>query len=531
VGFILVAYLNLVRAQNAATMRSQSWNATVPVIEAGIEEALTHLAQRGGGDLAFDGWTQSGTTYTLTRAVGENFYTVTITNYFVGISTNAPVIEARGYVALPVLVAAAPSGPLYAASGLANSSARGFLARGVRVTTKQDFVFAKGMVAKDTIDLNGNNIRTDSFDSSDPNYSTNGQYTAGKIKANGDVATNSSLTNSLNVGNAEIYGHVSTGPSGSVDIGPNGVVGDVAWHNGGNKGIQPGYSKDDMNVELPEVSLPFSGGAFTPSGGYLTNTTTTVSTNTSTYTSIPYPAGQPDPITTNWATSGTYPSGSPGPVTTNYSGTSGKIKDYTYPTFTYSTTNFSTNVTTTTTYYDYILDSGNYELASLSGKTYVRGDAVLLVTDTINLSGQDSITIASGKTLKLYMSGASANLGGNGVINQAGNATNFSYYGLPANTSLSISGNGAFSGTIYAPNADLALNGGGNDAVDFIGATITKTSTMNGHFNFHYDEALSKFGPSRGYIVTSWNEMTPAEVGTTQLRATVSGTGVLFSVE
>ena len=29
-----------------------------------------------------------------------------------------------------------------------------------------------------------------------------------------------------------------------------------------------------------------------------------------------------------------------------------------------------------------------------------------------------------------------------------------------------------------------------------------------------YDEALTKWGPPRGYIVTSWNELTPQEVAT-----------------
>jgi hypothetical protein len=35
---------------------------------------------------------------------------------------------------------------------------------------------------------------------------------------------------------------------------------------------------------------------------------------------------------------------------------------------------------------------------------------------------------------------------------------------------------------------------------------------MNGHFNFHYDEALKNFGNTGGYVVSTWNEMTPAEV-------------------
>jgi hypothetical protein len=30
---------------------------------------------------------------------------------------------------------------------------------------------------------------------------------------------------------------------------------------------------------------------------------------------------------------------------------------------------------------------------------------------------------------------------------------------------------------------------------------------MNGHFKFHYDEALASMGPGNGYIVTAWNEI------------------------
>ena len=88
------------------------------------------------------------------------------------------------------------------------------------------------------------------------------------------------------------------------------------------------------------------------------------------------------------------------------------------------------------------------------------------------------------------------------------------YYGLPNNTSVDVSGNGTFTGVLYAPSAAMSLSGGGSSDEDFTGAAIAKTVTMNGHFNFHYDEALKKFGPFRGFIVTSWNEMPPQEVAT-----------------
>jgi len=119
----------------------------------------------------------------------------------------------------------------------------------------------------------------------------------------------------------------------------------------------------------------------------------------------------------------------------------------------------------------------------------------------------DSITINPGASLKLYTSAPTATIGGNGVWNAGGNATNFMYYGLPANQEIKVAGNGSFTGVIYAPEANLDLKGGGHDTIDFIGATVTKTAVLDGHFNFHYDEALRKMGPISSYAIESWNEI------------------------
>ena len=116
------------------------------------------------------------------------------------------------------------------------------------------------MAALRQIDFNGNNVASDSFDSSDPNFSsTNGMYPTGdlsKTRANGDVVTDFDVINSLNVGNANIKGQVKTGPNGTIKIGPSGSVGDRAWVEGGNLGIKPGHAANDMNVQFPSVTLP-----------------------------------------------------------------------------------------------------------------------------------------------------------------------------------------------------------------------------------------------------------------------------------
>jgi hypothetical protein len=303
----------------------------------------------------------------------------------------------------------------------------------VRIETVGGALHAKGMVAKGQINLNGNHVLTDSFNSMDPNHSEGGLYPSGnlaKTKDNGDVATNSGLIDSLNVGNADIKGRVATGPGGSVAIGPNGTVGDKNWVESGLTGIQPGYVQDDMNVEFFRVSVPFTSG----------------------YTI---------------------------PVADTVEGVG----------------------------YDYVLTNGNFLLSQFGGRALITGDAVLHVTDSLSFSGNDFLEIAPNASLKIFMSGASANFAGNATWNEGGSALQLQYWGLPSNTSVSISGNGAFTGTIYAPSADLTLNGGGKDNYDFVGASISSTVKMNGKVQFHYDEALREYGPRRDYVVTSWNEL------------------------
>jgi hypothetical protein len=312
------------------------------------------------------------------------------------------------------------------------SAAPVYLERRVRIQTTGGALFAKGMVAEGQIDLNGNNITTDSFDSDDPNHSDGGLYpisNPNKAKDKGDVATNSGLVNSLNVGNADIKGRVSTGPGGSVAIGSNGAAGSKAWVESGNHGVEPGYSSDDMNVDFKDVVAPVTN--MTPSGGKVDGTQ-----------------------------------------------------------------------------YDYVLSDGNYSLSQLKNKNViVTGNAVLHVTQSLQFTGGSGIIINPGGSLKLYVSASSAKIAGNGVVNFSGNALNFWYLGLPQNTSLDLSGNAAFTGVVYAPDAAFTLGGGGSDIVDFVGASITKTVKMNGHYNFHYDEALARNGPRSDYLVSSWNEM------------------------
>jgi hypothetical protein len=411
IGIALASYLQLVNNQNYSVARSQAWNRAIPVLEAGIEDAMAQLNfDARPASLIGNGWSLEGTNYVNTTQLTGEFASVKI-----ALMQN-PVILSQGHTRTP------------AGNG-------DYLSRTVRVTTSRMPLFNKAMAADGLINLMGNNIVTDSFDSSDPYGSVNGRYHVSVRRANGDVATNGDL---VNVGNADIYGAVSTGPGGTNSVNSNGAVGDLAWHAAGNPGIQPGYSTDDMNVDFPDRLAPFTVG-------------------------LP-------------------------PMGDTVDGTN----------------------------YLYVLSGMNAEYSmgslSLSGNgsgnsLLVRGDVTLYVAGNVSISGSAGIVIEEGARLRLYVAGASTSVGGHGVINTSGNAANFSYYGLPTNTSVSFSGSGNFVGTIYAPAAALRLGGGGNTTYNFVGATVSKTVHMNGHFQFHYDEALAQPRPDDYYVITSWHEL------------------------
>lgn len=153
--------------------------------------------------------------------------------------------------------------------------------------------------------------------------------------------------------------------------------------------------------------------------------------------------------------------------------------------------------------FDCILGNGNYSVRDFKGKVLVTGDAVLLVSERCQFTGTDFIRIMPGASLKLYVACATANIGGQGVVNMSDRSTSFSYMGLPSNTAVSIKGNGELSGFIYAPSAAITLQGGGNVYGAIMGASLT----IGGTFAFHFDEALRRQIKIYYFTITSWDEI------------------------
>lgn len=442
VGVMLAAYLKMVASQNSYAGRSQTWNRTVPVLEAGLEEAMGHLNKNGTPDsggavnlasLSGDGWDNNGSIrgpWAKQGWIDGDFYYVSISAWD-GTTAKFPTISSTGYVRqLPAYAWQPSGGPFLAALYLPNLESGGFTRRSVQCELTNNPAFSRGLVAKHGIDMNGNNVLTDSYDSRNPAFSTNGRWVQSKRRDHGDIASNDTLTNIVNVGNANIWGRVATGPRGTVALGPNGAVGDAAWQTGGNHGIQPGYSTDDMNVEFPDVVMPAASAGWLP------------------------PLAGKNGFQYEFNTSGDYR-------------VAGTI-------------------------------NGNISVSAPNVRLRVDGGW--------SFTGQKGMTIGTNASIKIYLNCASASLTGQGIVNAAGTPDQCYIFGTTALTSLDIGGNGECTAVVYAPYADVNLHGGGNSVQDFSGAIVANTFRFTGHYNVHYDEALGRTGLWRSFTITSWNE-------------------------
>ena len=239
VGMVLAATLKLIEGRCVMTMRSSCWNEAIPVLEAGVEEAMTHM--RDDSNPATNGWT-AGTlggqlVYRKQRTFtdGSYFYTTIYSP-----SSNAPYIISQAYVRSPL-------------------KASQYIARTVLVaTTNPPNVFTKALATTGPINFNGSNPLVDSYDSAIGAYDT-----ITNRGSQGNIATDSTNSPAVDLGGGTVYGTVTTGPGGTIS---GGNVGDVSWNNGHN-GKEQGWTNDNMNVSFPSNYPPSNASSFTTMPG------------------------------------------------------------------------------------------------------------------------------------------------------------------------------------------------------------------------------------------------------------------------
>lgn len=258
-GVGLASYLTLVTSQSRSVARSLAWNSAIPIAENGLEEGLTQIYY-GGTNTPGNNWTNTtGRTYQKTRSVNADgsYYLVTVN------LQDPPVVTSSGYVPL-------------------SWSTTTFISRTVQIKTQKGATVAGGLTARGKIGFSGGAF-LDSFDSSDPNYSTNGIYTSSRRKDNGAAVSNSSVAGAISASGGGVYGTASTAPGGTVTWSGSAKYGDLAWWSGGSSGVQSGHTMNNANVDFPAVQVPFTGGYSTPASGSYSGTNYTFVIGTGNY--------------------------------------------------------------------------------------------------------------------------------------------------------------------------------------------------------------------------------------------------------
>jgi hypothetical protein len=331
--------------------------------------------------------------------------------------------------------------------------------------------FTNGLVAKDTLTFGGN-VMVDSWNShSDTASVADDEAYASGVNSHdtGKIASLSVTTASISVGNGDIYGYAAVGgnSTSSITVGSTGCVGPYGTANGY---IDPTRVTYDFTTSFPDSSAPTAAS--------LTNSYSIGAINSNTEL--------PDIASGHMAAAdGKYYYYVP---SINLAGTD-KLK---------ITRGFQVVLTVTGTSGVTVQTNGN-------GEIYIEPNLVVA-----------GVVTTPAAKLTMYVSG-NINLEGNGILNGASGGTpntpsNFQLFGTRSSTDIgtygqqifNIRGNGYLSGVVYAPNANVAVNGNG----DTYGAVVANRVSMNGNGSFHYDESLANMTSSSLWGVVKWRELT-----------------------
>jgi hypothetical protein len=184
------------------------------------------------------------------------------------------------------------------------------------------------------------------------------------------------------------------------------------------------------------------------------------------------------------------------------------------PTLVQSSTVITANAGTPSYYQFSTINLSGNEVLEINGAgdgsaTY----AQIVVTGNASLSGKAQIKLGPGVYVRIFVAG-DADFSGLGFLNP-NSPLALQLYGIDRATNsdgtvtsygtMKITGNGGFSGAVYAPHYDIEMKGGGESDTIF-GAFVGHKILMTGVQSVHYDEALADGGLINDYKIVSWFE-------------------------
>jgi hypothetical protein len=476
----VASYFTLTANSLKLSNRSYYATATMNVAEAGLEEAMFAVNKyRRSSAVDKTIWTEKtdGTSTNLTATFdkfdfGKNTFgkcNVLIKDY----KTDEPVIVAHSIVTLT-------EGPAMEKWVKVTLDTRSIAGDGSRTKDLTEF---KGKGTSNTSGSGKNssgsgsetNAKVDSWDSKPTAYGklTN-PYDSTKASDNVLIASMAVVSDAVDVQNADIYGRVAVGGatfSAKDAVGPQGSITGADTPSG-------------TTVDMSRISYYFKASFEEPAVPTVNTTVGAITTQNG--TTIKLPSGLA-PAYTNGTT-------------------------YYYKASAINITGGGLEIEPGTTVVIVVADGGG-----------------------VSVTGQGSIQLLSGSTatqpdarLQIYTSG-DVTLSGNGVLNGTASDTstglksseiqlpsNFRLFGTakdadgdPKTTEqkITLSGNGAFSGVVYAPNAAVTVNGNS----DLFGAFVADTMTFVGNGKFHRDESLDRDPELSSFGIAEWRELITAE--------------------
>ena len=449
-------YISLTSQSMRHTQRTFHLNTAFNLAESGAECAVWCL--KNGWTIPTNAWTGDSATRNYVGSAASPVFTDSQgTKAFFNIRITAadtpnPTVIAEGVVVPPI------GSPV---------------TKQIRVRLSNGGLFANGLVAKDLLTLNGGEF--DSYRSSlgDPASSPRGYEIT--------VASTAIEIGDVSVGSAaDIYGNVA--------IGADSQAGFVSTIQG--QVVGPDTSRgDDGVVQQGGNLIDTNRIAYDYTQDFPDKTVEDPDEHTDIETSPPEPdVDNPD----------LYIVGDPSGATT----------------VRYQLTSFSIPNGKT------LLIVGPVEFVVSTDFT-VAGTASLVVVDpSTTISKKVNGTLVEtpytgvGKA-KLYV-GGNITISGNGSLNAPYKPEALRVYGTlteeayaaGARQTISIGGNGNLTAAIYAPNADIVMNGGGSSGY-IAGAAVGRSVHVNGNgYRFRYDKDLEDLTEDDNYRVTGWAELT-----------------------
>jgi Tfp pilus assembly protein PilX len=467
IGIALVSYIRLARTALNVSNRSLYNNAAMNLAEQGLEEAMYSVNQ-SVADSSYD-WVAASWTADGGANVRRKWTSVSLSQNTTG--------EYRVYVYNNTGVVAAPKIVTRAIVTLGGTSAAP-IEKWIEVQLAKTSLFASGLVAKTSIVFNGNNATVDSWNSEKNDDGTpRGSpvpFSNAVRRDNGTVGSISISSDAVLTKNADVWGYVSNN-SGLSGTDP----GDFVSTNGSILGADstPDATWEHSNVDPERVQTTFSApfdAVKTPDYSAIANLG-----NIDNDLTLPRAADVGASLAAG--------------------ASAGEYEGY------------------------YFYDASKIDLVNkkltISGKVVLRLASTATTVNTGGGSGE--ISIGSAGMLAVYAPGT-VKIAGQGISNgvdadspadgiqqdEMGQPKQFRLYGTQPSgeQSITVAGNGLFSGVIYAPQGAVKITG--NGAVS--GSVVANKITLDGNAQFHYDESLKDLGGDSPYRVSKWKELTTA---------------------